>query len=344
MNTILKELRKKSLLSRKGIVEQAKDINIADTVVDDTVIVNGKMLKRKRVSLNYKSCKVKICSMCPFPNDGISVNVEDKYVFEQLNNAGCKKDKYDMLTLYHNGNFFADNEISPSLRNKIYAYISELDISHFVVESLPQTITKEKLQIFKQACPNIKLHVAMGVQTMDSFLREYAILSNFSQDELSNTITNLKAYGYIPRIFLMYGIPFLSAEESLHTIINDVKEIKEKYEIEENIVVCPLVIMPHTLVNDISIKTGYKAPEIEDINNLILALSFYGLKPKITINSSVYEYNGDNLKRERYLKIKESLMLFNENMFLTKTDNVKMSKYDMDILKEKITLYLKYEN
>ena len=51
MHTISKELKKKSLLSRKGIVEQNKDINIADTVVNDTVIVSGKVLKRKRVSL-----------------------------------------------------------------------------------------------------------------------------------------------------------------------------------------------------------------------------------------------------------------------------------------------------
>lgn len=330
MHTILKELKKKSLLSRKGIVEQNKDINIADTVVNDTVIVSGKVLKRKRVSLNYKSCKVKVCSMCPFPNDGISTSIDDKYVFEQLNSSGCKKEKYDMLTLYHNGNFFADNEISPALRNKIYSYISNLDISHFVVESLPQTITEQKLQSFKDACPNIKLHVAMGVQTMDAFLRECAILSNFSENDLSNAINNLKAYGYIPRVFLMYGIPFLSNKESLQTVISDIKIIKEKYNIEENIVICPLVIMPNTLVNEISNKTGYKAPEIEDINDLILALSFYDLKPKITINSSVYEYTGDSFKREKYLRIKENLMLFNENMFSAKTTKIKMDKYNKD--------------
>lgn len=342
MNDLLKQLKKKSLLTRKGILVKNKDINIADTVVNDTVIVSGKVLKRKRVSLNYKSCKVKTCSMCPFPNDGISNDIGDKYVFEQLNNSGCKKDKYDMLTLYHNGNFFADNEISSELRKKIYLYISELNITDFVVESLPQTITNNKLSEFKSICPNIKLHVAMGVQTMDTFLREYAILSNFSEDNLNNAIRSLIDHNYIPRIFLMYGIPFLNNKESLNLIIKDVKSIKEKYNIEENIVICPLVIMPNTLVNDISNKTGYKAPEIDEINNLIGCFASLNLYPKITINSSVYEYSNDSYKREQYIKIKEKLILFNEKLYSNYETQLDTSlNYEKREVIKRIESYLK---
>ncbi len=44
----------------------------------------------------------------------------------------------------------------------------------------------------------------------------------------------------------------------------------------------------------------------------------------------IYTIAMEKIKRERYLKIKESLMLFNENMFSAKTTKIKMDKYNKD--------------
>lgn len=341
MDNIFKELRKKSIQSRKGIPIVNKDVFFADNVINDTVKINGETLKRKRVSLNYESCKVRICTMCPFPNDGTARKIDDKFVFEQLNNAGCLDDEYDVLTIYHNGNFFADNEIKPELRDKLYDYINKIGIKHFVVESLPQNIDRDKLLNFKNKCPNIKLHVAIGVQTIDDFLRKYSILSIFDLETLDNAINLLKEFNFVPRIFLMFGMPFLSIEESLYTTINDVKEIKRKYNLEENTVICPLVVMPFTLVNDLYKNKEYKAPSVDDIDNLLIELSRNKLSPKITINSSVYEYIGDSSKKEKYDLYKNNLINFNEIGYINNKDKkIIVKDYNKKDVINKINQYI----
>ena len=342
MGDMFKELRKKSVKSRKGIPIVNKDISFPDNVINDFVEIDNVKLKRKRVSLNYESCKVRICTMCPFPNDGTARKIDDKFLFEQLNNAGCRDDDYDILTIYHNGNFFADNEIRPDLRLKIYKYINELNIKHFVVETLPQNINEEKLSVFKENCPNIKLHVAIGVQTMDDFLRKYAILSHFDNSVLDNSINLLKKFNYVPRIFIMFGMPFLTIEESLYVTINDIKIIKKRYNIEENVVICPLVIMPFTMAYDLNKSTPLNAPNVEDINNLIVLLSKNKLKPKITINSSVYEYIGDNNKKEKYDAFKNNLIDFNNKGFCDIDNcNIENNNYKKENIIEKINSYIK---
>lgn len=324
MNT-LKELKILSLNSRKNVEFQEKSAHQPDTTLDDIVFLKGKRLKRKRISLNYKSCKIKTCSMCPFPNDGALNQISDDDVFLQLKNSGLEKTNYDLLTLYHNGNFFADNEINPVLRRKIYQYIHSIGIRYFAVESLPQTLTMDKLNEFKTYCPNIQLQVAIGVQTMNEFLREYSIISPFKQDALDSAISHLRALNYLPRIFIMFGMPFVSEDEAFNVVLSDVKTLKEKYNLEEDVVVCPLVCMDHTLAGQLKSMNLIDEPTIENISELIDIFVNKKINVKITFNSSVYEYTNDATKRKQYEQLRNKICLFNENMLLP-----------TDIMKEKL--------
>lgn len=338
---MLKQLKRISLKSRERSVVNI-NVDKVDTVIDDMVNINGKMIKRKRISLNYKSCKVKTCSMCPFPNDGISNDISDDQVFLQLTNAGTENNDYDMLTLYHNGNFFADNEISRSLRIKIYQYIDKLKLSYFVVESLPQTITYEKLEEFKNYCPQTELQVAIGVQTTDPFLRDHAILSPFKEQDLHNAISELLKFNYKPRVFIMFGMPFVEIKEAVSIVLDDIKKLKEIYNLEEEIVICPLVSVKNTLAHLVSQK-GFKIdPDIKEISDLIDLLVFHDLSPKITFNSSVYEYTEDSIKKQEYERLKSKILMFNENMLLKNNNELKYKEcvYDKNDVISRINLFL----
>ena len=113
----IKQLIKKSLNVR--VVNEVNDRLNPESILVDNINIDGIMYKRKRFSLNTKGCQFKTCSMCPLPNNTIS-NINDDDVFLQLKNNIHKKENVDILTIYHNGNFFHEKEISKYLRLKIY--------------------------------------------------------------------------------------------------------------------------------------------------------------------------------------------------------------------------------
>lgn len=282
----IKQLIKKSLDIR--VVNENNDKLNPESILVDTVNIDGTIYRRKRFSLNTKGCQFKTCSMCPLPNNTIS-NINDDDIFLQLKNNINKDEKIDILTIYHNGNFFHEKEISKYLRLKIYNLCNELKIKELAVESLPHLITEDLLKEFNEICPLIKLNVSIGLQTADKFLRRNVILSKFSNENFINANNLLRKYNYITRVFILFGIPFLDMNESIFDCIESVSFLLKNQIKEENIIICPLVVSKETLVYEEWEKGYVNQPTLENIETLIQLFIKKKWYPKISINSSIYD-------------------------------------------------------
>lgn len=75
--------------------------------------------------------------MCALALDAVSPErtVTDDDWRVQLQHACTPEQEVDIVTLYHNGNFFANQEVSPARRALVYRWFSSLQATR-LVESL----------------------------------------------------------------------------------------------------------------------------------------------------------------------------------------------------------------
>lgn len=97
--------------------------------VDEVVQGNNRML-RKRIVLKTGGCQTKTCTMCAIPTESIPSKISTEDIIAQLNFSWNTQEPVSIITLYTNGNFFYDKEMSESTRVAIYRWCSSKGITH----------------------------------------------------------------------------------------------------------------------------------------------------------------------------------------------------------------------
>jgi radical SAM enzyme (TIGR01210 family) len=250
---------------RKNEYDYGDSVDVPQSTLED-VIVDGKgALKRRRVVLTAHGCCVSTCTMCPLPDESVpdDVEVTEQNLKNQIDGAFVNAEGLDVLTLYHNGNFFADKEISEDLRRYIYRKMAQSPYKYLIVETLPQFITREKLQSAKELMGDKIVQVAIGLQSWDDTVREYAINSTCTKKAFLKSIELLKEFGYIPQVFLMFKPAFLTVNES---IVDLSKGVSELHKIGvDNPIICPMRISKHTLVDVLHQNNLYFPPTLWEL-------------------------------------------------------------------------------
>lgn len=88
------ELLKIAKEYRKKLFNDSCDLNKAQQVSSDYVLENGIKMKRKRIVLLSKGCSIESCSMCPLPNESLSLksSITEDNLKKQLDNAFLNED------------------------------------------------------------------------------------------------------------------------------------------------------------------------------------------------------------------------------------------------------------
>jgi radical SAM enzyme (TIGR01210 family) len=249
------------------------------SAVTDTIQTpNGPRLRR-RIVLTAHGCSVATCTMCPLPDEAVSSKTEvtlDHWMAQlRAGMAGC--DDIHTLTLFHNGNFFADREVPDTWRLAIYHYLRTTGIKELVVESLPQYLSAETLFIARLGLRGIKLTVAIGLQSSSALVRELCITSTCLEGTFAKAVAYLHAQGDAAQAFLMFHPPFLTIEESMWDLRESIRYVQT---CGVTPTICPMRIAPHTVVADLADKGLYQAPNLwylydalEGIENVRVAAS-----------------------------------------------------------------------
>lgn len=138
-------------------------------------IIDGQPINRLIIFLRASGCKWMLndgnggCTMCGH----LVGTVKGKKVSageygSQINNIFEKIDltKIPMLCLYNAGSFFCDEEIDQDARAVIYDIIAHKDeIKYVIIESRPEYITEEKIEILRKALPDKTIEIGMGLES-----------------------------------------------------------------------------------------------------------------------------------------------------------------------------------
>ncbi len=247
-------LRAKLTMSARGIRKMTipldRSLNLPQSARDDYVSYENRSLKRKRIVLLAPACMTATCTMCPLPNEALDPkrrSISPADIIQQFDSSfdGASLDDYEMITVYNNGNFFADQEIDPVIRQHIFKQVARSRASVLVVESLPQFITPEKISGAKNHLGDKELAVAIGLQSSNDLVRELAVNSTCTRANFEKAVNTLQENNYTPLTFLMIKPPFLTESEAICDTVESISYL-DRLGIE-NPILCPTRIAPNTI-------------------------------------------------------------------------------------------------
>lgn len=232
------------------------------SVQTDTIQTPDGPRTRRRIVLTAHGCSVATCTMCPLPDEAVDKTVPvtfDNWL-AQLRVGLQPEEDIHTLTLFHNGNWFADREVPLDWRDDIYRYLRGTRIKELVVESLPQYLTEKRLGEAREALgPSIKLTVAIGLQSSSELVRELCISSTCLEGTFERAVQLLHGQGDSAQVFLMFHPPFLTIEESIWDLRESIAYVQG---CGITPTICPMRIAPNTVVADLAAKGLYSAPTL----------------------------------------------------------------------------------
>lgn len=213
----------------------------------DKILFDGAIRNRKRIILLTSGCRVQTCTMCPFPNDTLA-GISTQDMIQQFNNVFLNDsvDNYEVITIFNDGNFFNDAEISPDVRETVYRKIQNSTASYLIVESLPQFATLEKLNSAKRYLGKKKLAVFMGLQSSNDVIREIAINTSCTKKAFATASQNMLSRDFIPLAFLMIKPPFLLESEAIEDACESLRYLSDIG--VKNATLCPARVAPLTVM------------------------------------------------------------------------------------------------
>lgn len=261
-------------------------LDLPASVNVDEIISDGWISNRRRIVLNTHGCSVATCTMCPLPDESVPghITVTDQNLMNQIDSA-LNGSIEDVITVYNNGNFFSDREISPFVREYLYKKVSATKATCLVVECLPQFITEDKLVHAEEFLHGVTLTVAIGLQSWNDDVREIAINSTCTKKSFLKAIDLLHKYRYDSQVFLMFKSPFMTTLESIDDVVNGVNELNKLR--VKNIIVSPLRITKNTMVWDLYNKGLYFPPTQWGLNELLVRLDSQTYDDNVRIAMSI---------------------------------------------------------
>ena len=248
---------------RVSTIPEDANLSAPQSARDDQVLLGDKMVRRRRIVLLTPMCSAATCLMCPLPNEALDSKrrpitpEEISAQFDSVMEDGQDAD-FELLTLYTNGNFFADAEVPPVSRKHMYKLFKESKAEFLLVESLPQFLSKEKMEEAKNIIGDKKLIVAIGLQSASDLTRAISVNTTTTRESFERAYALLKEFDFMIQAFLMIKPPFLTDDEAIE---DTVKSIQYLHELGiQNPILCATRVAPNTVLELLSKEGKFRTP------------------------------------------------------------------------------------
>lgn len=308
---------------RTSDIPDNANLSLPQSEKDDYTLFENKLLRRKRIVLLGPSCSTATCTMCPLPNENLDVKLRPITEIDMINQfeSAFKResiDNYQMITIYNNGNFFADREVSPKVRQYIYERLQKSKTSFVVVESLPQFISAEKIAETKRYLGDKQLAVAIGLQSSNDLVRELAINTTCTKTSFEKAVAILKKNGYKPLVFLMIKPPFLTEREAIDDTVESIRYLSS-LDID-NPILCATRVAPNTVANLMYHLGQFKPPWLWSVIEVLKRSSRINPNstPRVVISELQAEKNLDSICAKNCQKCNPNLVRVIEKFNITR--------------------------
>ncbi|ABR55638.1 archaeosine biosynthesis radical SAM protein RaSEA [Methanococcus aeolicus] len=266
MEKYLKELRNRHLKKRK---EKNPDRPIATWVQDDIFRdkTNGKSIT---IILRTVGCKYAYdtggCTMCSYLMDSSPIKITSENIINQFNGVLDKykeelenNSKNYSIKLFTSGSFLDEFEVPNDAMEHIFKTIGELNVKEVAIESRPEYITNETMELIRKHINNdINVEIGVGIETANEEIRNISIHKGISNKDIEDAITTANKYAVGIKAYLLIKPPFITEKQAMEDSINSANKYIEMG--VSRISFCPSSIHKGSLVELLWKKNQYRPP------------------------------------------------------------------------------------
>jgi radical SAM enzyme (TIGR01210 family) len=265
----IKSLRINSINKKHKYTEIQLDKPVSFWIKKDRLL--RKIGKEFTIILRTKGCNWALgdyggCSMCGYVQDSTIEKIDQLHIINQIDYAFQDKieeirndsDDY-IIKIFNSGSFFDDDEISEDVREYIFKKIANVpNINEIVIESRVDFITSEKLKSMKDILKDKYVEVAIGLETVNDYIRNKYINKGLSFKDFISVIQLCKKFDIGIRAYLLFKPPFLNEQTAIDDCVNSIQRLVE---LEVNTIsINPVNIQKGSLVEYLYYQKRYRPP------------------------------------------------------------------------------------
>lgn len=225
--------------------------------------------RRLKVILPTGGCRIPHCTFCRLPE---LANQQARFATLELHPGDYLG--ISEVAVYTDGSFFDDREVGASDRLEVAEFVRSIGAQRFVVESLPQFVTAEKIApIRSKLQDNTQIMVSTGIQSMNPDIRKLLLGTPTSSAAIERLLTLSRQYAFDIRAFLLYGKPLLTLEEDESDIRASVAMLSTRLGARDIITINYLNVVEGTQISALETEGLYRRFDICRFRRLIRSLA-----------------------------------------------------------------------
>ncbi len=165
------------------------------------------------------------CTMCNYScrEHVVANDVIKEHLDEIIGQISIYKLKH--IKIYMNGSFFCDQELDFHNRYLLLSRLQQqCNVNSFTVESRFDCIDKKKLYDLVQSLPQIKLDIALGLESTNDKILKYAINKGTSFSQFKKVYREIKDIVNI-KVYLLFKPPFLTELEAIEDMVSSIRDL-----------------------------------------------------------------------------------------------------------------------
>ncbi len=199
----------------------------------------GKTIKRLILSLPGSGCEYQKksggCAMCGFHKATKKYSLGIlypfflfKFLFDSSLKDALKKGVSEVF-IFNGGSFLNNKEIPLRFQEYVLKRLNGIsEIKTLLVESRCEYINEEKLEMIKNNSFNLKVFVAIGLESQDDFIRNKVIKKSLSKDVFEKTLLLLSHFEIKSAVYIFLKPKNLSEKEAYFDVLKSINYVLSK--------------------------------------------------------------------------------------------------------------------
>lgn len=189
------------------------------------------------------------CTMCGYKDASLTGVTEDD-LMAQVDQAVSRYDGEPFVKIYTSGSFLDDNEIPPSVRERIFSEFK--DAERILFESRPEFVTNDSVAMLPKT-----VTIALGLESSDDDILKISINKGFTSGDSRRAGETIKNAGLMVRTYLLLKPPYLTESAAMDDAIASVKFADA---FSDEISINPVNVQRGTLAERLWKKGDYRPP------------------------------------------------------------------------------------
>jgi len=214
-------------------------------------ILDGKIVNAFVLILRTKGCRWANkagCLMCGYFKETYDAGRDE--ILRQINEAYRQYEGEEIVKIFTSGSFLDEEEIPLELQKYIIKKFSKA--KKIIIESRPEFIEN-----LKELDDKTRIEVAMGLESANDLVLEYAINKGFTFKEWMKSAKKVKKYGRELKVYILIKPPFLTEKDAIRDAVKSVEKVKD---IADTISFNPVAIHSKTVLERMWKQGLYRPP------------------------------------------------------------------------------------